>query len=49
MFQRDEWIERAKEYGDKYDYKTKYCGSNKMVTITCPKHGDFEQRLLIVT
>ena len=41
----EEWIERAKKvHGDRYDYsKTKYCGSNKMVTITCPKHGDFEQ------
>lgn len=42
----DEFIKLAKEvHGDKYDYsKTKYTTTYNMVTITCPVHGDFEQR-----
>lgn len=32
-------------HGDKYDYsKTVYVSDAKKVTITCPIHGDFEQR-----
>lgn len=40
------YIAKAKEkHGDKYDYsKTNYTGSQNKVTITCPIHGDFEQR-----
>ena len=31
-------------HGDRYDYsKTKYTSSINKITITCPKHGDFEQ------
>lgn len=41
----DEFIEKSKKvHGNKYDYsKTKYVDTNTKVTITCPKHGDFEQ------
>lgn len=41
----DGFIKRAKAlHGDKYDYsKTNYTGSTNKVTMTCPKHGDFEQ------
>jgi uncharacterized C2H2 Zn-finger protein len=32
-------------HGYKYDYsKTVYTGHENMMTITCPKHGDFEQK-----
>lgn len=39
------FIQRAKDvHGDKYDYsKTNYIYSKELVTITCRKHGDFEQ------
>jgi len=42
-----EFIEKARiVHGDRYDYsKVKYVGYNKKVTITCPDHGDFEQKL----
>ena len=42
----DEFIERSRMvHGDKYDYsKTKYRRSKEKVTITCPIHGDFEQK-----
>ena len=42
---QEEFISRAKEiHGDRYDYrKTIYISRPKKVTITCPKHGDFEQ------
>lgn len=38
-------LQRAHEvHGDKYDYsKTKYVDYNTCITITCPKHGDFQQ------
>ncbi len=38
-----EFIKRAKnKFGEKYSYeKTKYCGKNKNVTVTCHIHGDF--------
>lgn len=41
-----EFIERAKKiHGDTYIYnKTVYTGMHNKVTITCPIHGDFEQR-----
>lgn len=33
-----------KVHGDKYDYsKLNYKGSEQKVTITCPKHGEFQQ------
>jgi hypothetical protein len=42
----NKFIEKArKKHGDKYDYsKTVYVKSNQKVIITCPIHGDFEQR-----
>lgn len=43
---QEEFIERAKKvHGDKYLYdKTIYSGALKAVTISCPVHGDFQQR-----
>ena len=40
----EEFITKAKAvHGNKYDYsKVVYKGSNKKVTIICPKHGEFE-------
>ena len=40
------YIAKAREkHGDKYDYsKTNYTGARNKVIITCPTHGDFEQR-----
>jgi hypothetical protein len=36
--------ESIKKHGDKYDYsKVIYKGKKDKVTITCPKHGDFQQ------
>jgi Zn finger protein HypA/HybF involved in hydrogenase expression len=42
----EEFIRDAKKvHGDKYSYfKTKYIGALDKVTITCPKHGDFQQQ-----
>jgi very-short-patch-repair endonuclease len=42
----DEFIEKAKKvHGDKYTYdNVDYKGSDKLVDITCPKHGDFSQQ-----
>lgn len=42
----DSFILRAREiHGDAYDYsKTDYQGMNTKIVITCPKHGDFEQK-----
>lgn len=39
------WINQAKEkHGDKYDYsKVQFKNSSQKVTISCRKHGDFEQ------
>jgi very-short-patch-repair endonuclease len=41
-----EFITKAKlVHGDKYTYqKTEYEGTRKKVTITCPIHGDFQQK-----
>lgn len=41
-----EFVDRAHQvHGDKYDYsKTEYRGWARKVIITCPFHGDFEQR-----
>lgn len=41
----EEWIKEAKKvHGDKYDYsKTNFIDTRHTVTITCKKHGDFEQ------
>ena len=43
---QEEYLSKAREvHGDKYDYsKTQYVRWNKHVTITCPIHGDFEQK-----
>jgi len=43
---REAFIEKArKAHGDKYNYdKVVYVNSQSKVTITCPDHGDFEQR-----
>lgn len=43
---QEEYLSKAREvHGDKYDYsKTQYTRWNKHVTITCPTHGDFEQK-----
>ena len=40
------WIKKAIEkHGNKYNYdKSEYIGSQEKITITCPIHGDFEQR-----
>ena len=39
------FIKKAKEvHGDKYDYsKCTYVSSHNLVSITCPKHGEFQQ------
>lgn len=41
----EEFIERSnKAHGDLYNYdKTEYINSETKVTVTCPKHGDFQQ------
>lgn len=41
-----EFIENAKKvHGDKYNYdKVNYINNKSKVVITCPIHGDFEQR-----
>lgn len=41
----EEFIEKAKKiHGDKYDYsKSIYNGNHHLLTIICPKHGDFQQ------
>ena len=45
MMSTNEFIRKAKlKHGDLYDYaKTNYKGARTHVTITCNKHGDFEQ------
>jgi hypothetical protein len=42
----EKWLEKCKiVHGDKYNYnKVKYINTNIPVIITCPKHGDFEQK-----
>ena len=42
----ESFIERAiKEHGDRYDYRKVDCqGSDTIVTIICPSHGEFTQR-----
>lgn len=42
---KEEFIKRAKEiHGDYYNYdKVNYVNQITPITITCPKHGDFEQ------
>jgi len=42
----NDFIEKAKKvHGDKYTYdNVDYKGSDKLVDITCPKHGDFSQQ-----
>ena len=42
----EEFIRKARaKHGAKYNYsKTNYTGALKKVTITCPEHGDFEQK-----
>ena len=42
----EEFIIKAKAvHGDKYDYsKSSYINSKKRLIITCPSHGEFEQR-----
>ena len=44
-YSTDEWIKEAtKQHHSKYDYsKVEYIDSKTIVTITCPKHGDFPQ------
>ena len=44
-YTQGEWIELARiEHDNYYSYeRTKYCGSDTKVVITCPRHGDFEQ------
>lgn len=43
----EEFIRRAKEvHGDKYDYsKSVYTGYDEKITIICPVHGEFQQRV----
>ena len=42
----EDFISRAKTiHGDRYDYsKVEYLDNMSNITITCPKHGDFNQR-----
>ena len=44
---KEEWIEKARAvHGDKYDYsKVIYTNSKDYVTIICPIHGEFQQRV----
>ena len=46
-FTTEDFIKKAKEiHGDKYDYsKVEYNGNRNSVTIVCPKHGEFRQRV----
>ena len=46
LMNKEEFITKAREvHGDKYDYsKVNYINAQTKVTITCPEHGDFEQR-----
>ena len=41
----EEFVKRAKfQHGNKYDYsKVEYVHKDKLITISCPKHGDFQQ------
>lgn len=43
----EKFIQKAIEvHGDKYDYsETLYLGANNKISIICPKHGKFEQRI----
>lgn len=43
---QEEFLQKAKSvHGDEYDYsKVKYVNMHTPVTITCKKHGDFEQK-----
>lgn len=45
----EEFIVTAKKkHGDKYDYsKSVYVGQKEKITITCRKHGDFQQRVYV--
>jgi len=45
-YTKDQFVARARVvHGDSYDYsKSVYVRHDQKVTITCPKHGDFEQR-----
>lgn len=47
----DIFIEESfKIHGNKYNYKKAvYKGNKKLITITCPTHGDFEQRPIVHT
>ena len=42
----EEFIQRAREvHGSQYDYdRTVYVATLNKIAITCPEHGDFEQR-----
>ena len=44
----EEFIEKARKvHGDKYDYSKAICkGWNSYVTIICPEHGEFTQRVV---
>ena len=43
---KEDFVSKARNiHGDKFNYdKVVYTGSKNMVTITCPVHGDFQQR-----
>lgn len=45
-YDTEEFVSKAKKkHGNKYTYKNcKYIRNNKIVTITCDKHGNFSQR-----
>lgn len=45
----EKFVERAiAKHGDRYDYsQVKFSGVETSVTIICPKHGPFEQRVLV--
>ena len=46
MLSTEEFVSKAKKvHGNKYDYsRTVYNGLSKRLIVTCPIHGDFEQR-----
>ena len=45
----ERFVERAQaKHGSRYDYsQVKFKGTENKITITCPEHGPFEQRVLV--
>lgn len=42
---QEDWLARAVAmHGEKYDYsRVRYINANTKITVTCRKHGDFDQ------